>query len=532
MPLHHTLARPAGRRADSRRDRPVRPALRARLRDPAGRRRRRAERLERRSPWPTSAPLLRQHLGRRTTRCGRTPTRLRTPGLGEPVAARLPLRLDRRGAPGARGPRYLVVDYKTNWLGPADEPLTAAAYSRERLVEAMLHSDYPLQALLYVVVVHRYLRWRQPGYDPAQHLGGRALPLRPRHVRPRHPGGRRPPVPASSRWQPPVALVDRAVRPPGRCHVTLLTLELEDPHDPRLAAGADGLLRVVQRGRACSTPPTCTSRSGSARWPARTTTAGRAGGGVRRCARSAAARSASTWPRSPTSRAPTLPWPEPDGVVRRGARQPAGHRRRRPVLRLLEHDGLRLLYLDRYWREEEQVHADLVGRPAGTAAARRRLAEPRRSTGSSRPRGTTSSGPPPGSRSPTARPCSPAVPAPARPRPSPRCSRSAPSRPSWPATQPLRIALAAPTGKAAARLQQAVEEEVARLPEADRDRLAGVRAVTLHRLLGCPARHLVPVPPPPRQPAAARRGRGRRDLDGLADDDGAGCSRRCGPAAG
>ena len=48
----------------------------------------------------------------------------------------------------------------------------------------------------------------------------------------------------------------------------------------------------------------------------------------------------------------------------------------------------------------------------------------------------------------------------------------------------LRIALSAPTGKAAARLQQAVEEEVAKLPPADAARLAGVRAVTLHRLLG------------------------------------------------
>jgi exodeoxyribonuclease V alpha subunit len=47
-----------------------------------------------------------------------------------------------------------------------------------------------------------------------------------------------------------------------------------------------------------------------------------------------------------------------------------------------------------------------------------------------------------------------------------------------------RIALAAPTGKAAARLQQAVEDEVRKLPEADRARLAGLRAVTLHRLLG------------------------------------------------
>ncbi|HUH68679.1 MAG TPA: exodeoxyribonuclease V subunit beta [Mycobacterium sp.] len=64
-------------------------------------------------------------------------------------------------------PRYLVVDYKTNHLGD-----TAADYSFARLTEAMLHSDYPLQALLYVVVLHRFLRWRQPGYDPARHLGG------------------------------------------------------------------------------------------------------------------------------------------------------------------------------------------------------------------------------------------------------------------------------------------------------------------------------------------------------------------------
>jgi exodeoxyribonuclease V beta subunit len=40
------------------------------------------------------------------------------------------------------------------------------------LAEAMGHSDYPLQALLYAVVLHRYLRWRLPGYDPATHLGG------------------------------------------------------------------------------------------------------------------------------------------------------------------------------------------------------------------------------------------------------------------------------------------------------------------------------------------------------------------------
>jgi len=74
--------------------------------------------------------------------------------------------------PDGSGHRYLVVDYKTNWLGDNDRPLTAADYSMPRMAEAMLHSDYPLQALLYCVVLHRFLRWRQPGYDPARHLGG------------------------------------------------------------------------------------------------------------------------------------------------------------------------------------------------------------------------------------------------------------------------------------------------------------------------------------------------------------------------
>ncbi len=104
------------------------------------------------------------------------------------------------------GQRYLVVDYKTNWLGPADGPLTAAAYSRERLAEAMLHSDYPLQALLYVVVVHRYLRWRQPGYDPARHLGG-VLYLYVRGMcGPETPEDDGHPAGVFS-WQPPTALV-------------------------------------------------------------------------------------------------------------------------------------------------------------------------------------------------------------------------------------------------------------------------------------------------------------------------------------
>ena len=74
--------------------------------------------------------------------------------------------------PAGKGHRYLVADYKTNWLGEQDRPLTAGDYTTGRMAEAMLHSDYPLQALLYSVVLHRFLRWRQPGYRPEQHLGG------------------------------------------------------------------------------------------------------------------------------------------------------------------------------------------------------------------------------------------------------------------------------------------------------------------------------------------------------------------------
>jgi len=48
----------------------------------------------------------------------------------------------------------------------------------------------------------------------------------------------------------------------------------------------------------------------------------------------------------------------------------------------------------------------------------------------------------------------------------------------------LRVALAAPTGKAAARLAEAVQAEVARMDDADRDRVGPLPAGTVHRLLG------------------------------------------------
>ncbi|NNH69449.1 UvrD-helicase domain-containing protein [Nocardia uniformis] len=68
------------------------------------------------------------------------------------------------------GPRFVIVDYKTNRLGTGD--LTVAHYTHERMAAEMMRSHYPLQAILYAVALHRYLRWRMPDYDPTRHLGG------------------------------------------------------------------------------------------------------------------------------------------------------------------------------------------------------------------------------------------------------------------------------------------------------------------------------------------------------------------------
>jgi exodeoxyribonuclease V beta subunit len=73
----------------------------------------------------------------------------------------------------AHDPRYLVVDYKTNWLGTVEgAELRLSDYTPDRMAGAMMVAHYPLQALLYLVAVHRMLRWRQPDYRPDRHLGG------------------------------------------------------------------------------------------------------------------------------------------------------------------------------------------------------------------------------------------------------------------------------------------------------------------------------------------------------------------------
>ena len=75
--------------------------------------------------------------------------------------------------------RWWVADWKSNWLGQRDQQGTVrqcgpSSYSQEAMVRLMANNHYPLQAHLYVVALHRYLKWRLHDYRPERHLGGYA----------------------------------------------------------------------------------------------------------------------------------------------------------------------------------------------------------------------------------------------------------------------------------------------------------------------------------------------------------------------
>src|SRR5690606_18911909 len=60
--------------------------------------------------------------------------------------------------------RWYVLDYKSNRLPTYDQPA---------LAEAMAQSEYDVQALLYTIALHRWLRFRLgDGYDYARDFGG------------------------------------------------------------------------------------------------------------------------------------------------------------------------------------------------------------------------------------------------------------------------------------------------------------------------------------------------------------------------
>ncbi len=154
------------------------------------------------------APLLRRHLPPGDPVLSYADTLDRDPDLADqallgylPGSIDVVLRVEVDGTQ-----RFVTVDYKTNWLGDMEAPLTAHDYRPSVLDEAMGHSDYPLQALLYTVVLHRFLRWRLPDYDPTQHLGGVLYLYLRGMCGPETPRVDGAPCGVFA-WRPPVALV-------------------------------------------------------------------------------------------------------------------------------------------------------------------------------------------------------------------------------------------------------------------------------------------------------------------------------------
>ncbi len=170
-------------------------------------------------------------------------------------------------------------------------------------------------------------------------------------------------------------------------------------------------------------------------------------------------------------------WPEPEAWIAQMAKA------RVVGEQVLHLEGTRL-YLDRYWREERAVCDDVLARldhgapdvdePALAAGLDRLFddpdyAEQRTAAAAAVGRWTTvlTGGPGTGKTTTVA-----------------RLLALVSEQHEIATGQSPRIAMCAPTAKAAARLQDATAAATAELPEADQRRLGVLRASTIHRLLG------------------------------------------------
>ncbi len=512
------LARPAAPRPDPRRDRAGRPALRARLRDPAGRRRPGRARRER-APWPTSArcstaprrrrpaapvrrPAPGPGLGGQSLRgylSGSIDVVLRVPGDAGPALPRRRLQdqLARPSRPAAHRGRLLP---RRGWPRRCCTPTTRCrrcSTSSSCTATCAGASPATTRPRTSAGVLYLYVRGMCGPETP------RTTATRPASSR----GCRRPRwstalsdlldgVPVTEELAGP-ARPPAGAAPPAGCCATFNeagVLDAADVHvaQRRLRAGRRrrrrwsrwrwrfvvrggprrlGLRRPRRRsptGVAAARPAVADARgvvagaagprsAGQRRWRARCCGCSTIGCSTSTATGARRSRSTPTW--SPGRRRSTLS-PTRPAALEAGLDRVFPERglrraaRRRPGR---AHPGHHRAH--RRARHRQDHHRRRAARAAGRAG-----------------------------RAPA----------------SPRCASRSPRRPARPRPGSSRRS----------------RSEVARLPEADRARLTGVRAVTLHRLLGLRG------PTRPRgSGTTATTGcrttcRGRRDLDGLADDDG------------
>jgi exodeoxyribonuclease V beta subunit len=93
---------------------------------------------------------------------------------------------------------FWLADYKSNLISSGD-------YSGSSVADLMCSSGYALQATLYLVALHRYLRWRLgSNYDPSTQLLGSVYLF----LRGMNPDNQLP-DPAGAHWfRPPVAAIE------------------------------------------------------------------------------------------------------------------------------------------------------------------------------------------------------------------------------------------------------------------------------------------------------------------------------------
>jgi exodeoxyribonuclease V beta subunit len=63
--------------------------------------------------------------------------------------------------------KYYVADYKSNYLGDS-----YSHYNQSAMEHAMTDHDYHLQAILYTLALHRWLKHKLANYDYQRHIGG------------------------------------------------------------------------------------------------------------------------------------------------------------------------------------------------------------------------------------------------------------------------------------------------------------------------------------------------------------------------